>query len=115
MTFVLDIDAEDEYFIPTASARQCQAIERVSLSTHEASTSRAYVEPAFTSHVYIEHASTNRLYTEYAAPSRSPTADDHVVGEVPDVSEDDLKASVPGTPLDPTLLTSYPTHVAAFI
>lgn len=88
MTFVSDIDAGDEYFVPTASVHQRQAIERVGPSTHEASTNRSYAEAV---------------------------VDDQTRGEVLDVTEDDIEVSIPGTPVDPTLLTSYFTHVVALI
>lgn len=102
MTFVFDIDAGDEYFVSTASVRQRRAIERVGPSRHEASTSHANAELASTSHSYVEVPDDH-------------TVDDHTIGEVPDVTKDDIEVSVPGTPIDPTLLTSYSTHVAALI
>lgn len=94
MTFVSDIDVGDEYFVPTESACQRRAIERVGPSKHEASTSYAQVKVA----------STSRSYAK-------AVVDDQTRGEVPD----DTKVSVPGMPADPTLLTSYSTYVAAFI
>ena len=97
MTFVSDIDAGDEYFVPTASARQRRAIKRVGPSRHEASTSYAHVEVA----------STRRSYAKAEA-----VVDDQTKGEVPD---DVTEASVPGTPTNPTLLIRYSTHIAAFI
>ena len=54
MTFVSNIVAGDEYFVPIASARQRRAIERVGPSRHEASTSYAHVEVASTSRSYAE-------------------------------------------------------------
>lgn len=74
------------------------AIERVEPSRHEASTSRAHTKLASTSHSYTE-----------------AVVDDHIVGKVLDVTEDDIEASVLGMPVDPTLLTNYPTHVAILI
>lgn len=97
MTFVSNIDVGDEYFVPTASAHQRRAIKRVGPSRHEASTSYAHVEVA----------STSQSYAEVEA-----VVDDETKGEV---SDDVTEASVPRTPIDPTLLTSYLTHVAALI
>jgi len=92
MTYVLDMDAKDEYFVPIASAHQRRAIERVGPSRHRASTNHSYVEPV---------------------------VDDHAAGKVPEhigeVHEDDLEASLPKTLADPTLLTGYPTHVIVLI
>lgn len=92
MTCVPDMDAGDEYFVPTASAHQRQAIKRVGSSRHETSTIHSYVELAI---------------------------DDHAAREVPvyigEVREDNLEVSVPETPVDPTFLTDYPTHIVALI
>lgn len=74
------------------------AIKRVDPSTYKASTSRTHAEPASTSYSYTE-----------------PTIDDHTVGEVLDVSGDDIEASIPRMSADQTLLTSYSTHVVTLI
>lgn len=89
---MLDIDTGDDYFVPTAFARQRRVVERVG----------PFRNAAFTSHSYAE-----------------PATYEHNVGEVPEhigeVHEDVVNAFVPGTPTNPTLFIGYPTHVAKLI
>lgn len=98
MIFVSDIDAEDEYFVFTVSARQHQAIKKIGSYRYKTSTS----------HAHVDVASISRSYAE-------TIIDDQTRGDASDVTEDDIEASIPGMSIDPTLFTNYSTHVTAFI
>lgn len=86
------MDTGNDYFVPIASSHQQRAVEKVGQFRHAASTRHSYAEPV---------------------------ADDHDAREVHEhvgeVREDVLEAFVPGMPINPTLITGYPTHVVALI